>query len=199
MKTIKSLHSINHAKSSSRPVTTRDLVLGGMFAALMAVISQLSIPMPTGMPITIQVFGVALIGAVLGSRLGFLTTVIYLLIGAVGLPVFANFGAGLSRLVGITGGYLWSYPAMAALCGIRPKTGRPHLDLALTILFSLIGLTISELIGGLQWAALSGGSMTVSAVFAYAMVAFIPKDAVLTVLAVFVGRSVRRVMERGIS
>ena len=82
------------SQASHLRFTTRELVLGGMFAALMAVISQLSIPMPNGVPITIQVFGIALIGITLGWRLGCLSAVIYLLIGAVGLPVFANFGGG---------------------------------------------------------------------------------------------------------
>ena len=54
------------SQASHLRFTTRELVLGGMFAALMAVISQLSIPMPNGVPITIQVFGIALIGITLG-------------------------------------------------------------------------------------------------------------------------------------
>lgn len=176
-----------------RGFTTRELVLGGMFAALLAAISQISLPMPTGMPITIQVFGVTLIGVVLGWRLGLLSTVTYILIGAVGLPVFANFRGGLGALVGLTGGYIWSWPVMAAHCGIRPRTGNPRLNTLLTILFSLLGLAFAEIIGCLQWAALSG-DMSVGAVFAYAMVAFIPKDAVLTVLAVFIGIPMRRLV-----
>ncbi|MCA5010971.1 biotin transporter BioY, partial [Clostridioides difficile] len=70
-----------------------------MFAAVLAVISQLSIPMPTGVPITIQIFGVALIGTVLGWKLGFLATLIYILLGAVGLPVFSNFRGGIQFLL----------------------------------------------------------------------------------------------------
>ena len=63
--------SQSYAKSpaAERKFTTREMVLVGMFAAVLAVISQISLPMPTGVPITIQVFGVALVGAVLGSRL----------------------------------------------------------------------------------------------------------------------------------
>ena len=137
-----------------------------------------------------------LIGVTLGWRLGCLSAVIYLLIGAVGLPVFANFGGGISRLVSLTGGYLWSYPLMAALCGIHPNTGNQKKDTALILLSSLAGLLLVETIGGLQWAALSGGSMSVSAVFAYAAVAFIPKDIILTVLAVFIGLSMRKVLNR---
>ena len=90
--------------SSRRMFTTRELVIGGMFAALLAVISQLSIPMPSGVPITIQILGVALVGSVLGWRLGLFATITYILIGAVGLPVFANFSGGFSKLVGVTGG-----------------------------------------------------------------------------------------------
>ncbi len=100
--------------SSRRMFTTRELVIGGMFAALLAVISQLSIPMPSGVPITIQILGVALVGSVLGWRLGLFATITYILIGAVGLPVFANFSGGFSKLVGVTGGYIWSWPFLAA-------------------------------------------------------------------------------------
>lgn len=66
--------------SSRRMFTTRELVIGGMFAALLAVISQLSIPMPSGVPITIQILGVALVGSVLGWRLGLFATITYILI-----------------------------------------------------------------------------------------------------------------------
>ena len=63
--------SQSYAKSpaAERRFTTKEMVLVGMFAAVLAVISQISLPMPTGVPITIQVFGVALVGASLGSRL----------------------------------------------------------------------------------------------------------------------------------
>ena len=86
--------------------TTREMVLAGMFAAVLAVISQLSIPTPAGVPVTIQVFGVALVGAVLGWKLGLCSVLVYILIGAAGLPVFANFGGGIRSLIGLTGGYI---------------------------------------------------------------------------------------------
>ena len=90
--------SQSYAKSpaAERKFTTREMVLVGMFAAVLAVISQISLPMPTGVPITIQVFGVALVGAVLGSRLGTTATLVYVLLGAIGLPIFANFSGGIS-------------------------------------------------------------------------------------------------------
>lgn len=175
--------------------TTKELVLGGMFAAVMAVFSQISLPMPTGVPITIQVFAVALIGVVLGWKLGLLSMVTYILIGAIGLPVFANFHGGLGSLVGLTGGYIWAWPFMVALCGIRPNTDSPRLNLLLTVLLSLAGLALVEIIGGLQWAALAG-NMSVSAVFAYSMVAFVPKDIIITILGVILGIPMRRAIGR---
>lgn len=187
--------SAPHVSHTQRGFTVKELVLGGMFAGLMAIISQISLPMPSGMPITVQVFGATLIGAVLGWRLGLLATVTYILIGAVGMPVFANFRGGVGSLVGPTGGYIWSWPLMVVLCGIRPKTGSPRINMALTLFFSLLGLAVSEIIGGLQWAAMAG-NMSVGAVFSYAMVAFIPKDIILTVIAVFVSIPIRKAVSK---
>ena len=138
--------SQSYAKSpaAERKFTTREMVLVGMFAAVLAVISQISLPMPTGVPITIQVFGVALVGAVLGSRLGTTATLVYVLLGAIGLPIFANFSGGISSIVGVTGGYIWAWPIMTWLCGIRPKTENKTKNLAISIGFALIGLLIVE-------------------------------------------------------
>ena len=186
------------AKTSSaakRRISTKDLVLAGMFAAVLAVISQISIPMPTGVPITIQIFGVVLIGTVLGWRLGFLATLIYILLGAVGLPVFSNFRGGLYSLLGLTGGYIWGWLIMVLLCGIRPKTGNKYLNTVLMFLLPILGTLVDETIGGLQWAALSG-DMSVLGVLSYSIVAFIPKDIILTVIAVIIGIPVRKAVLR---
>ena len=163
----------------------------GMFAAVLAVISQISLPMPTGVPITIQVFGVALVGAVLGSRLGTTATLVYVLLGAIGLPIFANFSGGISSIVGVTGGYIWAWPIMTWLCGIRPKTENKTKNLAISIGFALIGLLIVETIGGLQWHFV-GGSMSIPAIAVYSLTAFIPKDIVITVLAVLIAIPIRK-------
>lgn len=175
--------------------STKEIILVGMFAAILAVISQISIPMPAGVPITIQLFGVALLGSVLGWKLGLLSTLVYILIGSVGAPVFANFQGGVRVLAGMTGGYILGWPLMVVLCGIRPKVSGKSKQLFLTVILALVGLAIDETIGGLQWAALSG-DMTVGAVFIYSMVAFVPKDMVLTVLAVLVGAQVRKPLVR---
>jgi len=184
---------MNTSKSttvSSNKMATKDIILTGMFAAILAVISQISIPMPSGVPITIQVFGVALVGVVLGWKFGLLATLVYIFIGAIGIPVFSNFTGGLGILTGVSGGYIIAWPILAGLCGIRFNRLSKMKNTALTILLSLIGLAAVEIIGGIQWSFLSG--MTLPAVFTYSMVAFVPKDILITVLAVIVGNQIRR-------
>ena len=106
----------------SNRISVKNIVLAGMFAAFLAVMSQVSLPMPTGVPITVQVFAVALVGVILGWKRGVLAVLVYILIGAVGVPVFAHFKGGLSVLTGLTGGYIIAWPVMTILCGIQPKT-----------------------------------------------------------------------------
>lgn len=191
-----------YPSASSRPLTrrwfsTRELVLAGMFAAVMTIISQISIPMPTGVPLTIQVFGVALIGVVLGWRLGTFTILVYILLGAVGAPVFSSFHGGIGILLQLTGGYIWSWPLMALLCGIQPPFKNRHASLGTRILLSLLGLIIVEMIGAFQWAFLTD-SMSLKAILLYSAVAFIPKDILITVLAVIIGLQIRKNMARTI-
>lgn len=190
---------MNTTKTKKRNVvfslSTKELVITAMFAAVLAVISQISIPMPTGVPITIQVFGIALVGVILGWRLGFLATLVYILLGSAGLPIFANFRGGFSVLLEFTGGYIWTWPFMVLLCGVRPKTPNKNLNMFLILVSALLGLAVNEIGGGLQWAALAG-DMSIWGVFTYAIVAFIPKDIILTILAVILGIQMRKIIVR---
>ncbi len=185
--------------NASSPVksalSTKELALTGMSAAILAVISQISLPMPTGVPITIQIFGVVLISTVLGWRLGSLAALAYVLLGAVGLPIFANFQGGLKSIAGLTGGYIWSWPLMALICGIRFRTGSKTLNTFFTFFFPIIGTLVNETIGGLQWAALAE-NMSVVGVFTYSIAMFVPKDIILTIIAVIVGLPIRKILSR---
>ncbi len=186
-------------QSPAKPrMATRDVVLTGMFAALLTAISQLSIPMPTGVPITIQAFGVALCGAVLGWKRGALATLVYILLGAVGLPVFANFQGGLGVITSFTGGYILAWPLMAILCGITVSSKKLSgpVNLILSLILAVAGTLIMEAAGGLQWAFLSG-EQTFGMIMVYSFAAFIPKDTILTIAAVIVGRQIRKTLTLG--
>ena len=80
---------------------------------------------------------------------------------------------------------------MAWLCGIRPKTENKTKNLVISIIFALIGLLIVETIGGLQWHFV-GGSMSIPAIAVYSLTAFIPKDIIITVLAVLIAVPTRK-------
>ena len=98
------------------------LILGGsLFISLTA---QLAFRLPfTPVPITMQTFGVLLIGLTYGSKRGALTLVAYLAEGAMGLPVFANGGCGIAYLCGPTGGYLFGFVVAAFVIGYLAENG----------------------------------------------------------------------------
>ena len=99
-------------------LTTREIILCGLFAALVSIFAQISIPLPfTTVPLTLQIFGIAITGLILGSKCAFISTLIYLILGGIGVPVFAQFSAGIGVLFGPTGGYLLAYPLMAFIIG----------------------------------------------------------------------------------
>lgn len=88
---------------------------GSLFLALC---SQISIPLYfTPIVLSMQTFGIMFIGATLGSRLGSLSVLVYLIEGSLGLPVFAGGGYGLMRLFGLSGGYLFGFLIQAYLVG----------------------------------------------------------------------------------
>ena len=98
--------------------TGTDIALIAGFAALIAVCAILpAINVSGPVPITLQTFGVLLTGAVLGARRGFLAVVLYLVVGAAGLPVFSGGTGGTAVFTGPTVGYLIGFPLAAACCG----------------------------------------------------------------------------------
>ena len=94
--------------------SARRLALGltgaGLFAMLTAVAAQINVPMaPLGVPLTLQTLAVVLAALCLGPRFGALSMGLYLLVGAMGAPVFSGHGAGVAILAGQTGGYLLGF------------------------------------------------------------------------------------------
>lgn len=92
---------------------TYDMVYIAVFAVLIAICSWISIPMTV--PFTLQTFAVFLAVGVLGGKRGSLAVLIYILLGAVGIPVFAGFSGGIGQLLGNTGGYIIGFLFSALL------------------------------------------------------------------------------------
>lgn len=100
--------------TSAAKLSTRELTLSALFVAVVAVLSQIVVPMPL-VPFNLALLGVFLCGALLRKGAAFLSLLCYLLLGTIGVPVFAQFTAGPSTLLGVTGGYLMAYPVMAGM------------------------------------------------------------------------------------
>ncbi len=130
------------AKSSS----ATDLALIAVFAALIAAFS-LTPAIPVGpVPVTLQTLAVVLAGLVLGPWRGFLATVLYLVVGFAGLPVFAGGGAGLAALAKPSVGYLLAFPFGAALAGALAQAFAHWRGARQYLGFFLAGLAASLLI-----------------------------------------------------
>lgn len=86
----------------------RRMTLASFFAALTAICAWISLPLGNTV-VTLQTFAVFLALALLGGKWGTVSVAIYLLLGAVGIPVFSAFRGGLGMLAGVTGGYLWGF------------------------------------------------------------------------------------------
>ena len=100
---------------------TKAMTLCALFAALTAVCAQISIPLPGGVPLSLSVAAVYLTGLLLAPGWAAASQVVYLLLGAFGMPVYAGFSSGMGVLFGPTGGYLFVYPlmALAVSLGVR--------------------------------------------------------------------------------
>ena len=86
-----------------------------MFACITAILAQIRFTLPSLVPITLQTLGIYLIGLVLKPKIAFISSLIYILMGAIGLPVYSGFSAGLSTILGPTGGYIFSFPITALI------------------------------------------------------------------------------------
>ncbi len=176
---------------------TRDLTLVALFAALTAVAAQIAFTLPflSRVPFTLQVFAVLVAGATLGARRGFLSQVVYLLLGVAGAPVFAQFHGGAAVLASPTAGYLWAFPPAALVAGwgaerrsasggLRPVPLSVGLLGGVTLIYALgaIGLVVSGAVPSLSLAVQVG------------VIPFIPFDLLKAVLAAVVASRVRGII-----
>lgn len=171
---------------------TKNLAFCALMAAVTAVCAQISIPLPGGVPLTLSVAAVYLSGAFLGPGLAFASQLVYLLLGAFGLPVFAGFSGSLGVLLGSTGGYLLVYPLMAAAVALgRRLWGGKLPSLAASMLIALL-LCYA---GGTAWfMAVMQKSLAVS--LAACVFPFVPVDLCKIALASAVGSRLAVFTER---
>lgn len=167
-------------------LTTRQIILCGLFAALISVFAQISIPLPfTTVPFTLQIFGIAITGLILGAKCGFISTLIYLILGAIGIPVFAQFSGGLSILFGPTGGFLLGYPLMAFIIGYTRERFQSKISTSISM---ILGLALVYAFGTVMFSFITGNTILQSLI--YCVLPFVAVDLLKLLLAYIIGETV---------
>ncbi len=167
------------------------LVETAVCTAIIAVLSQISIPFIAGIPITLQTLAVALTGFILGKKNGTISMVVYVLLGLVGIPVFAQFTCGAGILFGISGGYIFGFIGMVFLCGLSEEFEKYPIK----ILLSLSGLAFCHLFGVFQFAFVAKCSVWQALMIA--SVPYIVKDAISVALAYWVSKLIKKALKAG--
>ena len=159
------------------------MTLSSLFAALLAVCAWVCIPLGDTV-LTLQTFGIFLCLLLLGGKWGSLSIAIYLMIGAVGLPVFSGFRGGIAQLLGVTGGFLWGFLAMGLIYWLLARFGKiPAL---------IAGLAVCYSCGCLWFYLYSGGGL--GFILLRCVVPYLIPDAIKLWLAVTLSRRLKKVL-----
>ena len=162
----------------------------GSFVAIIIVCAQISIPMPYGVPMTLQTFAILLAGMVLGPKKGTIAALVYVLLGAIGVPVFTAFAGGLGIIFGRTGGFILAFPFVALAAGI----GGRRKNIFWLILWLVIGTIILFIGGMLMFSFVTSSSLMVS--FTLVVVPFIPTEIIKIVMVIVLGKVIKKALNR---
>ncbi|MCI8444403.1 MAG: biotin transporter BioY [Clostridia bacterium] len=157
-----------------------DIAIFVVGAFFLAISSQVSIPLPNGVPMTLQTFSVALVGYCLSSQKGIKTILSYLFLGIIGIPVFAQAKSGIPTLLGLTGGFLFGFIFFVYCCSKAKKAKNLISKLAI----SAIGLLLCHLLGVLQYSILTNTNLIYAA--SLVSIPFLLKDFFSVLLAFLV-------------
>jgi len=169
----------------------RRIVLVSLMAALMAVGAYIHVPIGP-VPIVLTNLFVLLSGLLLGSRLAFSSTALYVFLGAIGLPVFYGGKGGIAHLIGPTGGYLMGFIVASFITGLISERFRHQ------ILGEIIAVTLGSLIVyslGLPWLKFVT-KIPLTKIFWVGMIPFLPGDTIKAVLAIILARAFRPILSR---
>lgn len=170
----------------ARLLTTRNVALAALFAALTAMSAFVAVPVFGAVPFSLQVFVVLLAGLVLGSRLGALSVLAYVTLGLVA-PVYAGGASGFGVLFGPLGGYLCGFVAGAFVAGLIAECARPRgvFGLAAAAAAGLIPIYVM----GALWLSVHVHTVSLSVIVWGGVLQFVPADAVKVILAALTARA----------
>ena len=170
---------------------TYDMVYIAVFAVVMAICSWISIP--ATVPFTLQTFGVFLAVGVLGGKRGTLSILVYILLGAVGVPVFAGFSGGIGSLFGNAGGYIIGFPGgCSGYVGHGKSNGKKTCALAVQM---VVGLIVCYAFGTAWFMIMytrSAGPVGLVTVLGWCVFPFIIPDLIKIVVALGLTKSLKK-------
>lgn len=168
-------------KEAKSHLYIRNMVFTALFAALICVAAPFSIQAGP-IPISLATFAIYLTGAILGGKRGMVATAVYILIGAVGLPVFSGFRSGFGTLFGPTGGYIIGYIPLVLITGIFAEMNAKKINRAVITVIGMILATAALYTFGTVWYMIVSGNDLATALKLCAL-PFIPGDAIKIVCA----------------
>jgi biotin transport system substrate-specific component len=167
-----------------------------LFAVLMAICAWISIPMPWGISFTLQTFAVPLAVAVLGGKRGTLAVVVYVLLGAVGVPVFSGFRGGIGVLLMSTGGYIVGFLFIALIMwGMEALLGRKIWVLASSMVLGLIVCYAFGTAWFMVVYARDTAAIGVATALGWCVIPYVIPDLVKLALALLVGDRLRGILK----
>lgn len=173
---------------------TKNLTRIALMSALIAVCSWISIPTPV--PFTLQTFAVFLALEVLGGKNGTTTIALYILLGAVGLPVFSGFTGGLGKLFGATGGYILGFLISGLLYWLVERLLGNRLPYRIASV--VFGLLLCYAFGTIWFQHLysaANGPVSIGTVLGWCVIPFLIPDAIKIALAFTVGKSLQKALQ----
>ena len=181
-------------KSNNR-FKTLDLVYCSIGAALIAICSWISIP--TAVPFTLQTFAVFLVLLLLGGKRGTVATLIYVLLGAVGAPVFAGFGGGFGVLLGSTGGYILGFLFIGLIYILFGRVSKNNIAVKMAAL--VLGLIVCYAFGTAWFMHVymkNTGEVGLLTVLGWCVFPFIVPDLVKMALAAMIAKRIETVIKK---
>lgn len=178
------------AKGSNK---TLDTIYIGFFAAVIAVCSWISIP--TAVPFTLQTLGVFTAVGILGGKRGTLAVLTYILLGAIGVPVFAGFSAGIGVILGTTGGYIAGFLFSALLMwGIEKLFGSNKKVLAVSMVLGLLACYAIGTVWYMTVYSRNSGAIGAGTVLGWCVVPFIIPDLIKIAVSLVLTERLRKVI-----
>ena len=178
---------------SAAPNKIRDMSYFGVFAAIIAVCSWISIP--ASVPFTLQTMGVFLAVGLFGGRRGVLAVLTYILLGAVGLPVFAGFSGGAGVLLGTTGGYILGFLFSALLMwGMEKALGRSKTALAISMAAGLLVCYAFGTAWFMMVYARTSGAIGLTTVLGWCVIPFVIPDLIKIAVALLLTNRLRKAL-----